>query len=1216
MALVLKDRVKEQSTTTGTGTLTLSGAFDGYQAFSAIGDGNVTYYTIYDPATGDWEVGYGMYTASGTTLSRDSVYDSSNSGNLVSFVAGTKEVFCTYPSEQAVYQETNGNLRLISGVIEVSLDGTSGTTLPNATFQAFATQNGYIQNNIQNLSGGVDASSDFVATNDHGDDSSFYVDVGINSSGFNSTTYPIYSPNSGYLYSVGDGAGTASDLFVGSGDGDVILHAGGFNTTHKVATYSGTDQSATYEADLNVGGNIAVTGAAIFGSTVALNQDPTTALQAATKQYVDNAVSAGLTIHAPVRVEASTNLNATYNNGTAGVGATLTNAGAQTAIEIGGVTLSLNDRVLVYQQTTQTQNGVYYVSNVGSGSTNWVLTRATDADSYGVADPEALGQGSYFFVQEGTPGSGESYVCNTDGVIVFGTTAITFALFSTAPQYIVESPLDLTGNTLSLAGIVSATHGGTGTNTVTTGDLLYGSAPNTWSKLAAGSQYRVLTMGASAPEWNAVALNQTNAVSGSLGATNGGTGQSSYTVGDLLYSSATNTLSKLAGNTTTTKKYLNQTGTGSASQAPTWGTIDASDIASGTLAVARGGTGLSSYAVGDIVYASGTGTLARLADVATGNVLLSGGTNTAPVYGKVNLGTHITGTLPLGNGGTGQTTAQAAINSLVGAVTSGSYLRGNGTNVVMSTIQAADVPTLNQNTTGSAGSVVSALTINNGGAGDVSGTTFNGSAARTISYNTIGASPLAGSSSLTTTGTVTSGTWSASFGAVSGANLTNLTAGNLSGTIPSAVLGNSTHYIGTTAVALNRASANQGLTGITSITMPGSSSGTATLTPAAAAGTTAITIPATSGTLITTGDTGTVTNTMLAGSIANAKLANSSVTINGSAVSLGGSITVTATATNALTMNNSGAGAASGTTFNGSAAQTISYNTIGAPSTTGTNASGTWNIAISGNAATATNASYAYNYTQSFASNWNTDFQNTPAGSVKIAGDTSTGSSTGGPGGTWWFQENMRHTNGTNYWGVQVAWGWEDNANVLKTRNVQGGAFGSWVTYINSNNIGSQSVASATNATNATNLTGTAGTCGYSTAGATIAYTGAGGPQVMGSTTNAAMISLHRLGAYAVNFGLDTDNVLKVGGWSMGGVAYPIVHTGSSNLVTRAMMYKGSNDGAAVLCGADGAIFLNPNTISNSTTIPASYNGVSAGPITIATGVTVTVSTGANWVIT
>jgi hypothetical protein len=120
------------------------------------------------------------------------------------------------------------------------------------------------------------------------------------------------------------------------------------------------------------------------------------------------------------------------------------------------------------------------------------------------------------------------------------------------------------------------------------------------------------------------------------------------------------------------------------------------------------------------------------------------------------------------------------------------------------------------------------------------------------------------SAAATTVGTVTSGTWSGLFGAVSGANLTSLTAGNLSGTIPSGVLGNSALFIGTTSVALNRTTANLGLTGITSIAMPGSTSGTITVTPTATAGTTSITIPATTGTLVTTGDTGTVTSTMIA----------------------------------------------------------------------------------------------------------------------------------------------------------------------------------------------------------------------------------------------------------------------------------------------------------------------------------------------------------------
>jgi hypothetical protein len=93
--------------------------------------------------------------------------------------------------------------------------------------------------------------------------------------------------------------------------------------------------------------------------------------------------------------------------------------------------------------------------------------------------------------------------------------------------------------------------------------------------------------------------------------------------------------------------------------------------------------------------------------------------------------------------------------------------------------------------------------------------------------------------------------------------------------------------------------------------------------------------------------------------IANSYLANSSITINGNAVSLGGSTTVTANTPNSLTINSGGAGASSPATFNGNSAITISYNTIGAPSTTGTNATGTWGINISGNAATATTATTA-----------------------------------------------------------------------------------------------------------------------------------------------------------------------------------------------------------------------------------------------------------------
>lgn len=101
MALVVKDRVQETSSTTGTGTLTLDGAVTGFQTFSsAIGNTNTTYYTI--TSNGDWEVGLG--TVSAGTLSRDTVLESSNAGSLVNFGSGTKQVFCTYPAEQAIYR--------------------------------------------------------------------------------------------------------------------------------------------------------------------------------------------------------------------------------------------------------------------------------------------------------------------------------------------------------------------------------------------------------------------------------------------------------------------------------------------------------------------------------------------------------------------------------------------------------------------------------------------------------------------------------------------------------------------------------------------------------------------------------------------------------------------------------------------------------------------------------------------------------------------------------------------------------------------------------------------------------------------------------------------------------------------------------------------------------------------------------------------------------
>ena len=654
MALVVKDRVKETTTTTGTGTYTLDGAVQGFQSFGVIGDGNTTYYAVTNGT--DWEVGVGTYTASGTTLARTSILESSNAGSAVNWSAGPKDIFVTYPAERAVYLSAAGS------AVDVLDIGTLGTSTANIT--------------------------------------------------------------------------TAN------------ITAGTVSTT------------------------------------------PTSNTDLVNKLYVDNLVAAGIHFHTPVRVESPINLNATYNNGTSGVGATLTNAGTQAALVIDGVTVSVNDRVLVYQQTTQTQNGIYVVSDVGSGSTNWVLTRATDADSYVIDSPNGLSEGSTVFVQEGTTGAGETYTCNTTGTITFGTTNITFVQISSAQIYSAGTGLTLSGTQFSLSNVGTA--------------ATYGSASQV-PVFTTNAQGQITTV-----TNTSIAIPGSAITSGTVAVVNGGTGQSSYTDGQLLIGNSTgNTLAKATLTAGTGISVTN--GPGSITVAATNnGTVTSVDVSggttglttsggpvtssgtitlAGTLAVANGGTGQTTYTNGQLLIGNTTGnTLAKATLTAgtgisitngagsitvaatnngtvtsvggtgtvngitlTGTVTSSGNLTLGGTLSGVSLSTQVTGTLPLGNGGTGQTTAQAAINSLAGAVTSGQYLRGNGTNVVMSAIQAADVPTLNQNTTGSAATLTTARTIQTNLA-STSAASFNGSA--NITPGVTGTLPIAnGGTGLTTTPT-------------------------------------------------------------------------------------------------------------------------------------------------------------------------------------------------------------------------------------------------------------------------------------------------------------------------------------------------------------------------------------------------------------------------------------------------------------------------------
>ena len=233
-------------------------------------------------------------------------------------------------------------------------------------------------------------------------------------------------------------------------------------------------------------------------TSVAVTQNPTTDLQLATKQYVDGLVSTGLVYHQPVQAATTTDLatttggTVTYNNGAAGVGATITLSVALTVLD--GYTLLNTNRILVKNEVNQAYNGIYTWATGGT-----VLTRATDADTYGTGVNQ-LSQNDYFFTQNGTVNKGTSYVVTTVGTITFGTTAITFAEFSSSLVYTGASPIQVSGTVISL-NTVPVASGGTNLTSYSAGDMLYASASTTLSKLTIGTANYVLTSSGTAPQY-------------------------------------------------------------------------------------------------------------------------------------------------------------------------------------------------------------------------------------------------------------------------------------------------------------------------------------------------------------------------------------------------------------------------------------------------------------------------------------------------------------------------------------------------------------------------------------------------------------------------------------------------------------------------------------------------------------------------------------------
>ena len=129
MALVINNRVRETTATTGTGAVTLAGAVDGFQTFAAgIGNSNTTYYAISLNTANEWEVGLGTLNGDSSTLTRTTVLESSNGDAAVDFAAGSKEVFCTLPSEKALYLDASGALANATVITDANINASGSAS--------------------------------------------------------------------------------------------------------------------------------------------------------------------------------------------------------------------------------------------------------------------------------------------------------------------------------------------------------------------------------------------------------------------------------------------------------------------------------------------------------------------------------------------------------------------------------------------------------------------------------------------------------------------------------------------------------------------------------------------------------------------------------------------------------------------------------------------------------------------------------------------------------------------------------------------------------------------------------------------------------------------------------------------------------------------------------------------------------------------------------
>jgi hypothetical protein len=696
MALALNDRVQQQGTANTTVSFTLTASVAGFQSFAVIGNGNTTYYSATD-AAGNWEVGIGTYSTTGPTLTRNTILSSSNSNTAVTFV-GTVNVFVTYPSSKSVNLDSSSNVSALGTVssgtwqgstIGVAYGGTGVTTSSGANSVMLRDANQNVAVNRLNQSntntsaaGGVTAlttASSYIHT--------------LSGTGNQTYTMPdatTLSTGVAFLFNnMATGTLTLQDYATGSigtipsgGAGAVFLTVN--------ATVGGTwdlhaylPEGVTFGTNAFNLGTSVITGGTWNGGTIGTAYGGTGLTSFSAANYAlystsSSALTAG-TLPVAAGGTAATTFTANgvvYGNGTSALGVTAAGTTGQVLIGNTGSAPTWGTISSSLVSSFQTSLSGLTPSTATTGAVTLAGTLGPTSGGTGIS---SYAVGDLLFANTTTsldriPVGTNGYVLTSNGTApAWSAIPSNVASFQTSLSGL--TPSTATTGAVTLAGTLGISSGGTGQTTATAafdalnpmttvGDIIYEGTGPAAARLPIGSTSQVLTVVGGVPAWatpssggvttisfGSTGLTPSTAtsgavtVAGTLGPTSGGTGQSTYATGDILYASASNTLAKLTAGTNGQVLTL-------ASGVPSWAASTSSGVSfvvTDFVATAAQTTFTVTYTVG-LVEVYRNGVKLAIADYTASNgttIVLATGANAGDVievvaFGSVNTAAVIT----------------------------------------------------------------------------------------------------------------------------------------------------------------------------------------------------------------------------------------------------------------------------------------------------------------------------------------------------------------------------------------------------------------------------------------------------------------------------------------------------------------------------------------------------------------------------------------------